>query len=367
MRPSPLPLPVPALPAPALPAPAATLRTHLLAWYDLARRALPWRALPGGPADPWAVLVSEIMLQQTTVATVGPRFPAFLARFPTPATMAAAPLDDVLHAWQGLGYYRRARGLHASAVAIVERHGGRVPGAAAALRELPGIGPYTAAAVAAIAFGEAVVPIDGNVARVLARLLAHDAVLGPTKAELQPAAAALADAERAGDFAQALMELGALVCTPRRPACDRCPWAFACRAHAAGRAAELPARAAKAARPTRHAVAMLIRDAAGRLCLRRRPDQGLLAGLIELPTSALSDRPFPSEAALFAGLPPAEWWPLPGAVRHVFTHFALELVLVEGQPATPIEGSFFHPIDRLDELALPTLTRKLLRHAGIMQ
>jgi A/G-specific adenine glycosylase len=352
-------------PPPPLPAPARTLRTHLLAWYDGARRTLPWRALPGGWPDPWAVLVSEIMLQQTTVATVGPRFGPFLARFPTPGAMAASPLDDVLHAWQGLGYYRRARGLHASAVAIADRHGGQVPATAAALRELPGIGPYTAAAVAAIAFGEAVVPIDGNVARVLARLLAHDAVLTPAKAEVQPAAAALAHAERAGDLAQALMELGALVCTPRRPACGGCPWAFACRALAAGRAAELPARAAKTPRPTRHAVAMLIRDAAGRLCLRRRPDQGLLAGLIELPTSRLLDHPFPSEADLLAALPPAAWRPLPGTVRHVFTHFALELVLVEGQPGMPIEGGFFHPINRLDELALPTLTRKLLRHAGI--
>lgn len=325
---------------------------------------MPWRALPGERADPWAVLVSEVMLQQTTVATVTPRYPAFLARFPTPAAMAAAPLDDVLHAWQGLGYYRRARGLHASAVAIVERHGGRVPGTTAALRELPGIGAYTAAAVASIAFGEAVVPIDGNVARVLARLVAHDEVLSPTKAELQPTASLLADARRAGDLAQALMELGALACTPRRPACDRCPWAFACRAHAAGRAEQLPVKRAKAARPTRYAVAMLIEDAAGRLCFRRRPDQGLLAGLIELPTSPLVDRPFASEANLLAGLPPAAWRPLPGAVRHVFTHFALEVVLVEGRPKVSIADSFFHPIDRLDELALPTLTKKLLRRAG---
>jgi A/G-specific adenine glycosylase len=326
---------------------------------------MPWRALPGERADPWAVLVSEVMLQQTTVATVTPRYPVFLARFPTPAAMAAAPLDDVLHAWQGLGYYRRARGLHASAVAIVERHGGRVPGNAAALRELPGIGAYTAAAVASIAFGEAVVPIDGNVARVLARLVAHDGVLSPTKAELQPAASLLADGRRAGDLAQALMELGALACTPRRPACDRCPWAFACQAHAAGRAEQLPVKPVKAARPTRYAVAMLIEDAAGRLCFRRRPDHGLLAGLIELPTSPLVDRPFASEAELLAALPAADWRQLPDAVRHVFTHFALEVVLVEGRPTVPIADGFFQPRERLHELALPTLTKKLLRHAGI--
>jgi A/G-specific adenine glycosylase len=218
------------------------------------------------------------MLQQTTVATVRPRFKAFLDRFSSPRAMAAAPLDDVLHAWQGLGYYRRARALHATAVAITRLHGGRLPETAAALAALPGIGAYTASAVAAIAFGEAVVPIDGNVARVLARLLAHDRPLTATKAELRPAAAALADPERASDLAQALMELGALVCTPRRPLCPGCPWVFACRARALGRAADLPVRPAKAERPTRYAVAMLIRDRAGRLCFRRRRRRGCSAG-----------------------------------------------------------------------------------------
>lgn len=352
-----------ASPAP-LPAPSEALRRTLLAWYDAARRDLPWRAKPGAVADPWAVLVSEIMLQQTTVATVTPRFASFLARFPTPAVMAAAPLDDVLHAWQGLGYYRRARSLHAAAVAIVEQHGGRLPARAADLAALPGIGAYTAAAVAAIASGEAMVPIDGNVARVLARLLAHAAPLTSTKAEFQPAAAALADRTRAADLAQAVMELGALVCTPRRPACSSCPWAFACRAKAEGQTAALPVKTTKATRPTRYATAMLIEND-GRLCFKKRPPSGLLAGLIELPTSALVERPFASEAELLAGLPAADWRPLPGGVRHVFTHFALELVLVEGSPRTPISGGFFHPRDRLHELALPTLTKKLLRHAGV--
>ena len=311
------------------------------------------------------MLVSEIMLQQTTVATVGPRFLAFLARFPTAGAMAAAPLDDVLHAWQGLGYYRRARNLHSAATAIAARPDSRLPASAAALAALPGIGPYTAAAVAAIAFAEAVVPIDGNVARVLARLLAHPAPLTPTRAEFRPAAAALAHPDRAADLAQALMELGALVCTPRRPACEACPWAFACRALAGGRQAELPLRVSKPLRPTRYATAMLIADGEGRLCFRRRPETGLLAGLIELPTSVWRDRPFTGEADLVAGLPRADWRALPGGVRHVFTHLALELVLVEGRPATPIEGGFFHHPDRLAELALPTLTKKLLRHAGI--
>jgi A/G-specific adenine glycosylase len=357
--------PLPASPAP-LPAVPQDLRRTLLAWYDAARRDLPWRAKPGEVADPWAVLVSEIMLQQTTVATVGRRFAAFLARFPTAEAMAEAPLDDVLHAWQGLGYYRRARSLHAAARAITERHGGRLPGAAAALEALPGIGAYTGAAVAAIAFGEAVVPIDGNVARVLARLLAHETPLTPTKAEFRPAASALATRERAADLAQALMELGALVCTPRRPACARCPWQFACRAHGSGLAEQLPRKTPKAVRPTRYGTAMLIADGRGRLCFKKRPETGLLAGLIELPTGPWRELPFTSEADLLSGLPAAAWRPLPGAVRHVFTHFALELVLVEGRPSRPIEGGFFHPRDRLHELALPTLTKKLLRHARVV-
>ncbi len=340
-------------PPAVLPAAATSLRRSLLDWYDGAKRTLPWRAAPGAPADPWAVLVSEIMLQQTTVATVQARFDPFLARFPTPAAMADAGLDDVLHAWQGLGYYRRARGLHACARAIVRDHAGQVPETPETLAGLPGIGPYTAAAVAAIAFGRQVVPVDGNVARVLARLTAHDRPLTATKAELWPYAAALAGGNRPGDLAQALMELGALVCTPRQPACATCPWAFACRAHAEGRAAALPVKVAKPPRPERRAVAMLVRDDRGRLCLRRRPEDGLLGGLIELP------------AVDPGGLPPGDWQALAGTVRHVFTHFSLEVTVVTGRPAGALDDTFFHPADRLHELALPTLTRKLLRHAGV--
>lgn len=340
-------------PPPVPPAAATHLRRSLLDWYDGARRELPWRAAAGVAADPWAVLVSEIMLQQTTVATVLGRFPALLARFPTPQAMVDAPLDDVLHAWQGLGYYRRARGLHACARAIIEDHAGQVPDTPEALALLPGIGPYTAAAVAAIAFGRHVVPVDGNVARVLARLVAHDRPLSATRAELWPHAAALAGGDRPGDLAQALMELGALVCTPRQPACAACPWAFACRAHAEGRAADLPVKTPRQPRPERQATAMLILDDAGRLCLRRRPEDGLLGGLIELPTVG------PGE------LPAGDWRALSGTVRHVFTHFSLEVTVVAGRPALALRDAFFHPAHGLHELALPTLTRKLLRHAGV--
>lgn len=306
------------------------------------------------------------MLQQTTVGTVGPRFATFLERFPTPVAMARAALDDVLHAWQGLGYYRRARGLHATARVLVEQHGGELPRNRAELEALPGIGAYTAAAVAAIAFGESAVPIDGNAARVLGRLVAHGRPLSPGKTELRPIAATLATSERASDLAQALMELGALVCTPRRPACERCPWSFACRAHAEGRAAELPLKPARPSRPTRYTAAMLILGPDHRLCLRRRPLDGLLGGLIELPTGGFQDRPFDSLAEMVTALPAADWQRLDGSVRHVFTHFALEVVMLTGQPATLPGGAFLHPVDRLGELALPTLTRKLLAHAGIM-
>ncbi len=350
MKPSPFVPPSP----PVLPARASKLRRLLLDWYDRARRELPWRAPAGARADPWAVLVSEIMLQQTTVATVLGRFPAFLARFPTPAAMAGAPLDDVLHAWQGLGYYRRARGLHACARAIVQDHGGEVPDTPEELAGLAGIGPYTAAAVAAIAFGRKVVPVDGNVARVLARLCAHGRPLSAQRSELLPLAAAMAGGSRPGDLAQALMELGALVCRPRSPACDACPWAFACRAHLSGRATVLPLGPAPRPRPERRATAMLILDDAGRLCLRRRPETGLLGGLIELPTVMSPE-----------DLPSGDWRRLEGTVRHVFTHFSLEVIVVTGRPTNALPDAFFHPADALDELALPTLTRKVLRHAGV--
>ena len=201
------------------PADVAQLRQRLLAWYDSARRVLPWRALPGVRPDPWRVLVSELMLQQTTVATVRARFAPFLARFPTLAALARAPVDDVLHAWQGLGYYRRARALHACAQTVVAHHDGRLPLEVDALAGLPGLGPYTAAAVAAIAGGRAVVPVDANVERVLARMLALDQPAESARPRLRRAAARLASPAQAGDLAQAVMELGALVCTPRRPAC----------------------------------------------------------------------------------------------------------------------------------------------------
>ena len=307
--------------SPAEAPPACALRGELLAWYDRARRDLPWRAAPGERPDPWHVLVSELMLQQTTVATVRGRFQPFLARFPTLASLAAAPLDDVLHAWQGLGYYRRARSLHACAQAVVAHHGGRLPLTEAALLELPGIGPYTAAAVAAIAGGAPSVPVDANVERVLGRLHAVEAPLPAARPRLRDLAGAFAAKQRAGDFAQALMELGALVCTPRRPTCLACPWRLWCRAAQLGDPESYPRKAARTARLPRFTTAFLLERADGAVLFRQRPLDGLLGGMIELPATPWADR---FNAAEASGVPAAvAWTPVPGEVRHVFTHIDL--------------------------------------------
>jgi A/G-specific adenine glycosylase len=350
--------------AEATPPPVAPL-PELLAWYDRTRRVLPWRALPGHRMDPWAVLVSEIMLQQTTVATVKGRFAGFLARFPTPTALAGASMDEVLHAWQGLGYYRRARALKACADALARDHGGLVPGDLATLLELPGLGPYTARAVAAIAFGQPVVPVDANVARVLGRVIALE--LPPAKAarRLQAAADSLADAERPEDVAQALMELGALVCTPRTPSCLLCPWQASCAAFATGAPELYPGRPDEKARTERHAVAFVLERADGAILFRRRPDTGILAGMAELPSTDWTAQPPDGTAVREAAPAPLAWRPLPGLVRHLFTHLDLSVRLLRGRlEGKGPEGIWTAP-SAFAELALPTLTVKLLRHAGV--
>jgi A/G-specific adenine glycosylase len=278
--------------------------------------------------------------------------------------MAEASLDEVLHAWQGLGYYRRARGLHGLARAVAERHGGRLPQDEAALAALPGLGPYTVAAVRAIAFGAPVLPVDGNVARVLARLAEVTTPLPAAMPALRRLAGDLAGGGRPGDMAQALIELGALLCRPRAPACPACPWREPCRARAAGTAESLPRKAAAKVRPLRHAVAFVVQRADGAVLFRRRPPTGLLAGMIELPSTAWREGAPPTMAEALAEAPQGEAWVLlPGRVRHVFTHMTLETGLVRGRAAGSEESLWRRP-DQLAELALPTFTRKLLRHAG---
>jgi A/G-specific adenine glycosylase len=334
----------------------------LLAWYDRNRRRMPWRALPGEKPDPYRVWLSEIMLQQTTVTAVVPYFERFLARFPDVHALAAADEGAVMAAWAGLGYYARARNLHACAKAVAAM-GGRFPETVEGLRALPGIGPYTANAVAAIAFGVPVVPVDGNVERVTARLFAIETPMPAGKAELAAAAAMLIRGEaaraRAADFCQALFDLGATICTPR-PACGICPWAGPCKACKAGIAEELPRRVAKAARPVRHGAHFFLQDAAGQILLRRRPPRGLLGGMTELPGTDWRAAPFAVQEATRAA-PMQAAWREAGRVRHVFTHFELYLdVYAAMVPEIRAEG-FLRPAAMLGEEALPSVMRKCVR------
>ncbi|MGH7064450.1 MAG: A/G-specific adenine glycosylase [Stellaceae bacterium] len=333
----------------------------LLAWYDRHRRDLPWRVPPGARADPYRVWLSEIMLQQTTVATVRPYFDRFVARWPDVSALAAASLDEVLQLWQGLGYYARARNLHACARAVAERHGGALPGTRAALRALPGIGDYTAAAIAAIAFDRPEAAVDGNVERVVARIYALDKPLSALKRQLRALAAGLVPAERPGDFAQAMMDLGAILCTPQRPRCVLCPWRSACAARAAGIADTLPARDEKPERPRRYGVAFWLTRPDGAVLLRRRPEHGLLGGMIEVPSTPWRAEPWTLAEALASAPAAAAWRLLPESVQHGFTHFRLELAVAAGEAGTA-EG-IWSAIDRLGEHALPTLMNKVVRHA----
>ncbi len=293
---------------------------RLLAWYDRARRELPWRAAPGVRPDPYRVWLSEIMLQQTTVAAVIPYFGRFLARWPDVHGLAAAPLDAVLAEWQGLGYYARARNLKKCAEMVSRDLGGVFPESSAALQELPGIGPYTAAAIAAIAYDEAATVVDGNVERVIARLFAVTEPLPQSKPRLRALAATLTPAKRAGDYAQAMMDLGATVCAPRAPGCAACPLVESCAAQAKGIAATLPRRARKTARPVRRAVAWLALNDRGEVALRRRPEKGLLGGMWEVPSSE-----WIVDGGFDAAPPVTARWHRGGQIFHVFTHFRLEM------------------------------------------
>jgi A/G-specific adenine glycosylase len=342
--------------------PAGELPEALLAWYDRHRRALPWRTLPGEPVDPYRVWLSEIMLQQTTVVTVAPYFAAFLARWPTLAALAAADLDDVLHAWQGLGYYARARNMHACARAVVARHDGTFPSDEAALRALPGIGAYTAAAIAAIAFDRKATAMDGNVERVIARLHAIMTPLPDAKPELHRLASALTPERRSGDYAQAIMDLGATICTPRSPKCVLCPWREPCRARGAGIAEALPARRAKPEKPTRRGIAFWAVRPDGAVLLRRRPEKGLLGGMMEVPSTAWRAAPWTEIEAHGAAPLAAPWQALPGIVRHGFTHFNLELTVWRGAADGEADGVWV-ALDRLGEHALPNVMKKVVSHA----
>jgi len=326
---------------------------------------LPWRARRGERTPPYRVWLSEIMLQQTTVKAVAPYYARFLGAWPTVEALAAASLDDVLRAWAGLGYYARARNLHACAQTVVERHRGVFPGSLDALRALPGIGDYTAAAVAAIAFDAPAVPVDGNVERVVTRLFAVEEELPAAKPRIQALAASLLPPHRAGDFAQALMDLGATICTPKKPACVLCPWSDACIARARGAQETYPRKAPKREGKLRRGAAFVALRADGSILLRTRGDKGLLAKMTEVPGSDWTHDFHLKDAEAAAPLK-AQWRRLPGTVTHVFTHFPLELTVFVAQVPRGTrapKGARWVKRAGAHEEALPTVMRKVLSHA----
>lgn len=345
-------------------APATTppdVATPLLAWYDRHRRILPWRAAPGETADPYRVWLSEVMLQQTTVATVRPRFEAWVARWPTFADLAAADEGEVMAAWAGLGYYARARNLLAAARRIAADHGGRLPDTEAALRALPGFGDYTAAAVAAIAFGRRAVVVDANVERVTARLFAIAEPLPAARRAIRHAADSITPDARAGDFAQAMMDLGATVCTARAPRCLLCPLADRCAALATGTPDRFPVKPAKKARPHRHGTIFWL-EHDDKVLLVRRPAKGLLGGMRALPTGPWEE----AQPGLAEAPAQTDWRLLDEGVTHGFTHFTLDLALAVGRAHHPGDGLWW-PVATLGEAGLPTLFAKaaeVVRRAG---
>ena len=347
------------------PAQSVALHRALLAWYDAKARVLPWRVGPadgraGVRPDPYRVWLSEVMLQQTTVPHATPYFLAFVRRWPTAASLAAAPDAEVMAAWAGLGYYARARNLLACARAVAADHAGVFPDSEAGLRALPGVGAYTAAAVAAIAFDRPANVVDGNVERVMARLFAVEAPLPDAKPELKAFAGRLVPEARPGDWAQALMDLGATVCRPKEPLCDRCPVSRFCAAFAAGAPATYPRRRAKAERPHRHGFAYLVLWD-GKVGLVRRPAKGLLGDMLALPTSDWRAAPFSSAEAAAAAPLPADWRPA-GEIEHVFTHFSLTLSVLKAE-AGDFEGVIWTPLTDAGD-GLPSVFLKALR-AGL--
>ncbi len=342
---------------------AADLRARLLAWYDVQARRLPWRVGPGERAagirpDPYRVWLSEVMLQQTTTPHATPYFLAFTDRWPTVAHLAAAAEPDVMAAWAGLGYYARARNLLACARAVAYQRGGVFPDTEAALRTLPGLGPYTAAAVAAIAFDRASHVVDGNVERVVSRLFAVQTPLPDAKPQLKRLAAGLTAAERPGDWAQAMMDLGATLCRPKAPLCERCPVSMHCAARASGASDAFPGKRARPVRPRRYGVAyLLVRD--GQVARVRRPAEGLLGAMLALPTSDWRGAPFTADEAR-AAAPAEAGWRTVGEVEHVFTHFALTLGVLRADASVPLEGAIWTPLAEAAH-GLPSVFLKALR------
>jgi A/G-specific adenine glycosylase len=335
------------------------LRARLLAWYDDSARDLAWRVGPhdhaaGVRADPYRVWLSEVMLQQTTVPHATHYFLSFTRRWPTVTDLAVVEDGDLMAAWAGLGYYARARNLLACARAVARDHGGVFPDTEEGLRALPGVGAYTAAAIAAIAFDRAANVVDGNVERVMSRLFAVEDPLPDSKPTLKALAASLVDDHRPGDWAQALMDLGATVCKPKSPLCDRCPVSMHCAAFARGDQDSFPRKTRKAARPRRFGIAYVL-TRGDQVALVRRPDKGLLGGMLGLPTSDWTS--VPPEG--LQGAPADAAWREAGEIEHVFTHFSLTLKVMRAEGLA--DGVVWTPVDRLD--ALPSVFLKAARQA----
>jgi A/G-specific adenine glycosylase len=356
-----------AKPIPEHEAPPSHLSADLLAWYERHARILPWRVGPaersrGLRPDPYRVWLSEIMLQQTTVKAVAPFFQKFLARWPTIHALAAADESDIMAAWAGLGYYSRARNLIAAARTVAAGATGRLPRTAAELAQLPGVGVYTSAAIAALAFAEPVAVVDGNVERVIARLFAIETPLPAAKSLIRNKLQPLVPQDRPGEFAEALMDLGATICSPSRPACALCPWFQPCIARQQGRQAEYPMKAARKARPTRYGTAFVARRADGAILLRRRPPKGLLGGMSEVPGDQWQEGSPGSAAAPLE----ADWTAGSAAVEHTFTHFHLKLTVQHadvGEDTPPPGGHWWASAGTLSDQALPSVMKKAIEAA----
>ncbi len=339
------------------------IRAAILGWYDSNRRDLPWRAPAGQGAEPYHVWLSEVMLQQTTVPAVINYFAKFLERWPTVVDLADAPLDDVMHAWAGLGYYARARNLHRCAKTVVAEHAGCFPDDVQGLRALPGIGDYTAAAIAAIAFGQPAAPVDANIERVVSRLAAITEPVSLAKTLVRKTAARLEARERSGDWAQALMDLGSGVCTPRSPKCLLCPAVQWCRGHAGGEPEALPVKPPKPVRPLRNGIVYWLERPDGAVLLRKRPARGMLGGLWEFPSAGWDDRQAPCSDPVIEALA-ADWQLQPSCISHAFTHFQVELEVRSATArfgANMPEGARWSTRQGLAELALPTLMKKVAK------
>ena len=341
--------------------------TELLDWYDRERRDLPWRVAEGGHADPYKVWLSEIMLQQTTVATVKSYYRLFLEKWATVQDLAHADLDDVLHAWQGLGYYARARNLHKCAKEVTLRYNGRFPEDEKRLLDLPGIGPYTAAAISSIAFGNKATPVDGNVERVVSRLFKVETLMPKAKKELAELAATLTPDQRAGDFAQGLMDLGATICTPKKAACGLCPWMKSCVARLEATPTDYPKKEAKKPKPTKRGIAFWVVRRDGSVLFRKRPEKGLLGGLMEIPSTDWKEGGVNETYAKQNAPVSALWKKTDGKVKHTFTHFHLELEVMTAKLTTnpPVNGVWVSPAD-FESLALPTLMKKIIQHIALL-